>query len=164
MNPMLEIRVEKIVLNIGCGTTHKLEHAKIIVEKVSGSKSVITKTRKRSTFNVPKDKPIGCKVTIRKKTKELLKRLLEAKENKLAASNFDATGNVSFGIKEYIEVPGLEYDPQIAILGFDVSVALERPGYKVRRRKITSKLGKKHQITKEEAISFMKKEFNVIVD
>jgi large subunit ribosomal protein L5 len=164
MNPMLDIRIEKIVLNIGCGTTHNLEHAKTILERVSESKSVITKTKKRSTFNVPKNKPIGYKVTIRKKVKELLKRLLEARENKLSASNFDETGNVSFGIKEYIDVPGLEYEPQIGILGFDVSVAMERAGYRVKRKKLSSKVGKKHKITKEEAIAFMKKEFGVVVE
>ena len=95
-------------------------------------------------------------------TKELLKRLLEAKEN-LEESNFDDTGNLSFGIKEYIDVPGMEYDPSIAITGFDVSVTLERPGYSVKKRKIAGKIGKGHLIKKEEAVEFMRKEFGVEV-
>ena len=163
MNPMLDIRIEKIALNIGCGTAHNIEHARTILNRVSESKSVITKTKKRSTFNVPKNKPIGCKVTIRKNAKDLLKKLLDAKENMLSTENFDDSGNVSFGIKEYIDVPGMEYDPNIGILGFDVSVALERPGYRVKRKKISSKLGKRHKITKEDAMEFMKKEFNATI-
>ena len=158
---MRDIKVEKIVLNVGCGTTLNIEHAKTILEKVTGAKAVITKTKRRSTFGVPKNKEIGCKVTIRKNTAELLKRLFEAKENNIKKDSFDSTGNLSFGIKEYIEVPGMDYEPQIGIVGFDVSVSLERPGYSIKKRKIKSKIGKKHLITKEDAIEFIKKEFGV---
>ena len=161
MNKMKDIRIEKIVLNIGCGVKYQIENARKILENISGKKAVITKTVKRSTFGVPKGKNIGCKVTIRKNKKEFLKRLFEAKEE-LNESNFDDTGNLSFGIKEYIDVPGMEYDPGIPITGFDVSVTLERPGYSIARRKISSKIGKGHRIKKEEAISFIK-EFGIKV-
>jgi large subunit ribosomal protein L5 len=161
---MRDIRVEKIVLNIGCGADGNVEHARTILERVTGAKPVITATKKRSTFGGAKGKPIGCKVTIRNGKIDLLKKLLEARENKLKQSNFDSTGNLSFGIKEYIEIPGMEYDPQIGIMGFDVAIALERPGYSIKRRRMTSKLGKKHIITKEEAMEFMKKEFKVIIE
>jgi len=162
-NKMREIKIEKIVLNIGCGTTTKLEDAKIILEKISGRTVVITKTKKRSTFNVPKNKPIGCKVTIRKGKEELLSKLLVAKENSLSESSFDRTGNFSFGIKEYIDIPGVEYEPKIGMLGFDVCVSLERSGYRTKRKKISSSLGKKHSIKKEDAINFMKEKFKVNV-
>lgn len=164
MNSMRGIRVEKIVLNIGCGTKGKLEHAKIILDKISGMNSVMTKTKKRSTFGVPKNKHIGFKVTIRENADELLKKLLEAKEKLLSEGNFDDTGNVCFGVKEYIDVPGQEYDPHIGIMGFDVCVSLERRGYRVKRKKIASRIGKKHKITKEDAIEFMKKEFDIRVE
>jgi len=159
---MKEIRIEKVVLNIGCGTKYPIANAKKILEGLSGKKAIVMKSKRRSTFGVTKGKEIGCKVTIRKNTKELLKRLLEAKEN-LEESNFDDTGNLSFGIKEYIDVPGMEYDPGITITGFDVSVTLERPGYSVKKRKIAEKIGKGHLIKKEEAIEFMRKEFGVEV-
>ena len=162
-NKMREIKIEKIVLNIGCGTTTKLEDAKIILEKISGRTVVITKTKKRSTFNVPKNKPIGCKVTIRKGKEELLSKLLVAKENSLSESSFDRTGNFSFGIKEYIDIPGVEYEPKIGMLGFDVCVSLERSGYRTKRKKISSSLGKKHSIKKEDALNFMKEKFKVNV-
>ena len=44
-------------------------------------------------------------------------------------------GNLSFGIHEYIEMPGAKYDPDIGMFGLDVSVNLERPGYRISRRK-----------------------------
>ena len=162
--PMRHIRLEKIVLNIGCGTKTNVENAKKILEMVSGSRCVITKTKRRNTFNVPKDVPIGCKVTIRKNRDEFLKKLLLAKENKLKQENFDSTGNFAFGIKEYIDVPGTEYEPKIGIIGFDVCISLERPGYSIRRRRIESKVGKKHLIKKEEAIAFVKDKFGVVIE
>ena len=164
MNINKKIKIEKIVLNIGCGTKRNIEHAKTIIEKISGKKPIITKTKKRSTFNVPKNKPIGCKVTIRKNIDSFLKRLLIAKENTLLESNFDNTGNVSFGIKEYIEIPGMDYDPKIGILGMDVCVTLERPGFRVKKKRITKPVGKKHRISKEEAIEFIKKNFGITIE
>src|SRR3989344_6125148 len=160
-NSMRDIKIEKVVLNVGCGINLKPEIAKTMLEKISGKKAVITITRKRSTFNVPARKPIGCKVTIRKNTDEFLKRLLEAKEMKLKERNFDRTGNVSFGIAEYIDVPGMQYDHTLGILGFDVSVALERKGYRVKKKKLSKKKGKKHSITREEAMKFVKNKFNI---
>lgn len=161
MNSMKQIRVGKVVLNVGCATKLKPEIAKAMLEKITGKKAVITKTRKRSTFNVPKNKAIGCKVTIRKNTDEFIKRLLQVKEEKLLEKNFDNTGNFSFGVTEYIDVPGMEYDPSLGIIGFDVSVALERRGYRVKRKKLAKRIGKKHAITKEEAMTFAKNRFNI---
>ena len=156
-NPMRTIRVEKVVLNMGCGTKLNPEHAKTILEMITASKAVITKTKRRTTFNVPKNKAIGCKVTVRKSAAEFLRRLLEAKDNRLKASSFDSTGNFSFGIKEYIDIPGTDYNPKIGLLGMDVCVSLSRLGYSIKYRKFPGKLGRKHLITKEEAIGFTKK-------
>ncbi len=163
-NKMREIRIAKIVLNAGCGTKVPIEKAKTIIESVSGRKAVITKTRKRSTFNVPKDKPIGCMVTIRGNANEFLKRLLHAKENKLKASNFDNSGNFSFGIAEYIDIPEMEYEPKIGMLGFDVTVVLERPGFRIGRKKISGRIGKAHSISISDAMNFVKKNFNVSIE
>ncbi len=164
MNKMRDIRIEKIVLNIGIGSREEaLKNSATLLKKISGMEPVITKSKKRSTFNVTKGKPIGCKVTIRKGLEELLRRLLEADENKLKKSSFDTTGNFSFGIKEYINIPGIEYDPSIEIIGFDVAVRLERPGYRVTRKRLGAKLGNMHKITKEEAIRFMEEKFKVEV-
>ena len=161
---MREIKIEKITLNIGCGTKTPIETARTILTNVSGGKVVITKTKKRSTFNVPKDKDIGCKITLRKNTTPFLKRLLEAKENHLKSSNFDNTGNFSFGIKEYIDIPGMEYEPKLGVLGFDVCVTLERPGYRVKRKRLSSRLGRDHVIKKDDAIEFAKQKFGVKIE
>src|SRR3989338_5594931 len=161
---MRDIKIEKITLNIGCGTKTPIDTATTILKNVSGGKVVITKTKKRSTFNVPKNKEIGCKITLRKNTIPFLKRLLEAKENKLRMSNFDRTGNFSFGIREYIDVPGMEYDPKLGVLGFDVCVTLERPGYRVKRKRLSSTVGKAHLIKKEEAIEFAKEKLGIQIE
>ncbi len=155
-NPTRKIRIEKVVLNVGCGTKLNPEHARNVLERVTGTKAVITKTKRRTTFNVPKNKAIGCKVTIRKNAAEFLKRMLEANDNKLKASCFDATGNFSFGVKEYINVPGMDYDPKMGMIGFDVCVTLSRPGYSISRQSLRRRIGKKHMITKEDAVAFAK--------
>ena len=161
---MKKVRVEKVTLNIGCGTRTNIEHARKILEMFSSRKAVVTKTRKRTTFNVPKNKPIGCKVTIRDDVEKILRLLLEARENRLPKNSFDSTGNFSFGVKEYIDIPGMDYDPKIGILGMDVCVTLERPGYRVKRRRLGGKVGKKHLISTQEAIDFVKQNFGVAVE
>ena len=162
-NPMRNIRIEKVVLNIGCGTTASLDNAKIVLERITNKKPTITKSLKRSTFNVPKGKAIGCMVTIRKDASEFLKKFLESKENTIKSSSFDNNGNFAFGIPEYINIPEMEYDPKIGIIGLDVCVTLERPGYRVKKKRINRKVGKKHRITKDEAIGFMSESFGLKV-
>ena len=162
-NPMREIRIEKVTLNIGCGEGgEKLERALKLLEKLTGKKPVITKTHKRTTFGMAKNRPIGAKVTLRKNhAYEFLKRAFKAIDNKLPASCFDEFGNFSFGIKEYIDIPGIKFDPEIGILGMDVCVTLERPGYRVKRKKLKRKIGKTHVIKKHEAMEWVKKTFGV---
>lgn len=161
---MRDIYVEKLTLNVGCGTELPIPKAKTVLERLTKRKIVITKTRKRSTFGVAKNKEIGCKVTIREGAQEMLMRLLEAKEKKLHEHNFDATGNFAFGIQEYIDISGMEYDPTIGIVGMDVCVTLARPGYRVKKRKCPAKIGKRHVITKEEAMQFVTKAFGVVIE
>ena len=162
-NPMREIRIEKVTINIGCGEGgEKLERALKLLEKLTGRKPVITKTHKRTTFGMAKNRPIGAKVTLRKNDAyEFLKRAFKAIDNKLPSSCFDELGNFSFGIKEYIDIPGIKFDPEIGILGMDVCITLERPGYRVKRKKLKSKIGKNHVIKKEEAMEWVKNKFGV---
>jgi large subunit ribosomal protein L5 len=163
MNPMRNIRIEKITVNIGCGDSgEKLDKAKTLLEELTNKKIVITRTKRRTTFGMAKNRPIGCKVTIRgKDAKEFLKRALEAVDKKLPRNVFDSSGNFSFGIKEHIDIPDVRYDPSIGIFGMDVSITLERPGFRVKRKKISSKVGKKHLIKPEEAIEWVTKNFEV---
>ncbi|MEM0353522.1 MAG: 50S ribosomal protein L5, partial [Archaeoglobaceae archaeon] len=65
-------------------------------------------------------------------------------------------GNFSFGIQEHIDLPGVEYDPDIGVFGMDVCVSLKRRGYRVAERRIArAKVGSKHRITKEETIRWL---------
>jgi large subunit ribosomal protein L5 len=164
MNPMRSIRLEKITLNIGAGEPGpKLDKSKTIIEKISGKKAVITSTRKRTTFGGAKGRPIGTKVTVRgSEAEEMLKKLLQAVDNRIMPGQFSA-GNFSFGIGEYINIPGIKYDPDVGIMGMDVCVTFTRPGFRVSRKRIRPrKIGKAHKITKEETIEYAQKAFNVI--
>ncbi|MEM7816114.1 MAG: 50S ribosomal protein L5 [Candidatus Aenigmatarchaeota archaeon] len=161
---MREIRLAKVTINMGAGESGpKLEKCRKIIEIVTGKKSVTTITKKRSTFGVAKHRPIGVKVTVRgEEAKSLLKKLLHAVDNKLKESCFDENGNFSFGIQEYIHIPGVRYDPDVGILGMDVAVTLERPGFRIKKRRIRhSVIGKSHRIKKEEAIDWARKNLNV---
>ncbi len=165
MNIMKMPRIEKITLNIGAGKDlQKLEKGITLIKSITGIDPVKTITQKRiPTWGLRPGLPIGCKLTLRKKlATDLLKRLLKAKENKLKATQFDKGGNISFGIPEYIDIPGVEYDPKIGIIGLEVCVTLERPGYRIKRRRLNAKkIPKKHMLTQKDAIAFMEKAFEV---
>ena len=117
-------------------------------------------------FGIRKGQPIACKVTLRnEKADKAVKMVLDGIGNRLKASQFDTQGNVSFGIEEHIDIPGMRYDPDIGIFGMNVAVTFEKPGYRIKRRKIQhKKVPNKHQVTKEETMEFMKKEFQVNIE
>src|SRR3989338_7601268 len=94
------------------------------------------KSRKRiPTLNVRPGLEVGTVVTIRKKPEEILKRMLTAENNTLKEKQV-SENNFSFGIKEYIEIPGVEYQRDIGIMGLDITVVFKRIGRRVRLRKI----------------------------
>ena len=164
-NRMREIRIEKITLNIGVGKdTSRLDHGIKLLTNLTDAKPVKTITKKRIPgWGLRPGLPIGCKVTIRKeKAGELLVRLLDAKANSLTEKQFDDYGNVAFGIHEYIDIKGAKYDPDIGMMGLQVCITLQRAGFRTKRRVLVNrKITKRHKITKEEAIEFMKNKFNV---
>ena len=167
MNPMRQISVEKVTLNIGAGKDQtKLEKGMKLINNITGYAPVKTFTKKRiQEWGLRPGLPIGCKLTLRKnKALDLLKRLLEAKNNVLQASNLDNEGNISFGINEYIDVPGVKYDPDIGIMGFQVCITLKRKGFRIKQRSLKRHaIPRKHRIKKEDAIDFMKNTFNLMV-
>lgn len=166
-NPMRRIRVGKVVVNIGLGKSGEaIERGKKVLQQVTGQKPTQTRA-KRSVrdFGIHKGEPIGVVVTVRgDKTTPLIEKLVTAREKKLAESCFDPRGSVSFGIKEHIEIPGIRYDPAIGILGMNVSILLERAGHSVSRRgRRTSRVGKAHLVSKDEAIQYFKDNFGVTI-
>ncbi len=168
MNQMKNIRIEKVTLNIGAGKDQtRLEKGMVLLNIVTNSTPIKTITNKRiQEWGLRPGLPIGCKLTLRKdKAIKMLPRLLEAVDNKLREKQFDNNGNIAFGIHEYIEVPGVKYDPKIGIMGFEVCVTLERPGYRIKRRKFMARrIPTRHRISKQEAINFMAINFNTRVE
>ncbi|HUI00351.1 MAG TPA: 50S ribosomal protein L5 [Nitrososphaerales archaeon] len=166
---MRRISIGKVVINIGVGKSGEaVERARKVLEQITSQKPASRKAKKSiRDFGTHKGEPIGLVVTIRgeERCRELLTRLLTAREKKLAESSFDERGSVSFGLKEHIEIPGIRYDPEIGIWGMNVSVLLHRPGFRVSRRlRKTSTVGKGHVVTKDEAIEYFKREFGVVVE
>jgi large subunit ribosomal protein L5 len=165
MNLMRQISVEKVTLNIGAGKDQtRLEKGIKLIGNISGHPPVRTFTRKRiQEWGLRPGLAIGCKLTLRKKEAlDLLKRLLEAKDNTLRITNLDNEGNVSFGISEYIDIPDVKYDPDIGIMGLQICVTLKRMGFRIKRRVLKRhEIPKRDRIKKEEAIDFMKKNFDL---
>jgi large subunit ribosomal protein L5 len=165
MNAMREIRIEKVTLNIGAGKDqNKLEKGILLLKKITGIDPVKTSTSKRiPTWGIRPGLPIGCKLTLRKgNAEEVLKRLLEAKDNKLEPRQFDKEGNLAFGLNEYIDIPEVKYDPKIGVMGLEVCVTFKRAGFRIKKRRIMKKkIPTKHRITAEETMDFMKEKFNV---
>ncbi|MFA5772638.1 MAG: 50S ribosomal protein L5 [Thermoplasmata archaeon] len=167
MNIMRKPFVEKIVVNIGVGESgDKLMKAEKILQMVTKHKSVrtISKTINRE-FGIRKGQQIGCKVTLRGEWAEkFLKDVLWIKDNKILDYSFDDSGNVSLGIPDYTDFPGMKYDPSIGIFGMNVCVTIKRPGSRVSTRKrCARKLPKKQRISPEEAMEFMKEKFSAEV-
>jgi len=164
-NVMKKIKIEKLTLNIGAGkSTEKLEKGMKLLKYITGVEPVKTFTNKRiPNWGLRPGLPIGCKLTLRKsQARELLSRLLHAKDNVLKESQFDGHGNIAFGIHEYIDIAGVKYSPEIGIMGLEVCITLERAGFRVKRRRICqSYIPTRHNISKNEAMEFMRHHFNV---
>lgn len=158
-NKMREIKVEKVVLSIG-GTAEQLEKGVKLLKLITNREPAKMKSRKRiPTLGVRPNLEVGAVVTMRKDTMDVLKRMLTAIENKLRTKQI-STNNFSFGIKEYIEIPGLDYQRDIGVMGLDVTVVFKRAGRRVGLRKIkTGKVSPKQIIKKDEIIKFMKDNF-----
>ena len=167
MNKMRDVKIEKLTLNIGAGKDQKvLDKGIKLLNHITGITPIKTITQKRiASWGLRPGLPIGCKLTLRgKEAAELWNRLLTAKDKLLKETNFDNHGNVSFGVTEYIDVPGVKYEPEIGVMGFQASLTLERSGFRIKRRKIQKKkIHHNHQITKKDAISFMKEKFQIQV-
>lgn len=162
---MREIRIEKLTLNIGVGKNPALlDKGIMLLKQLTGKTPAKAITQKRiATWGIRPGLPIGCKVTVRGKAiKDLLTRFLQANDDILNERNFDNNGNISFGIHEYINIPGVNYNPDIGIIGLQVCITLSRPGFRIKKRKNQKKkIHKKHGIIKKEAIDFMQKNYNI---
>jgi large subunit ribosomal protein L5 len=161
LNPMRQIKIEKVTLSVG-GTGDYLDKGHKLLKYLTGKNPMKTKSRKRiPTWNVRPGLEIGTVVTLRDGKEEFIKRVLAAIDNKLRKKQA-SPNSISFGVKEYIEIPGVEYQREIGIMGFDVTVTFKRAGRRVKLRKIKSgKVPEKQLVKREEIIKFMEDNFQV---
>nr|WP_240148837.1 50S ribosomal protein L5 [Halorubellus sp. JP-L1] len=163
---MREPTIEKVVVHMGVGEGgRELANAEDIIEDVTQQQSVRTKAKSTMPdFGIRQGDPIGAKVTLRgDDAQDFLVRALPLSE--LSTTQFDDTGNFSFGVDEHTDFPSQEYDPNVGIYGMDVTVNLVRPGYRVAKRdKRTQSLPSKHRLNPEDAVRFVESTFDVEVN
>ncbi|MFY2823023.1 50S ribosomal protein L5 [Ruegeria sp. MALMAid1280] len=134
-NDMQLPKLEKIVLNIGCGAeaVKDSKKAKAAVEDltaIAGQQAVSTKAKKSiAGFRVREDMPLGAKVTLRgDRMYEFLDRLItiampRIRDFRGVKPSFDGQGNFAMGMKEHIVFPEIDFDKVDEVWGLDIVIA-----------------------------------------
>jgi len=135
-NDMQIPRLEKIVLNIGCGSaavkdSKKAKSAQQDLTAIAGQKAVVTKAKKSiASFRVREEMPLGTKVTLRgDRMYEFLDRLITVALPRVrdfrgvSGKSFDGRGNYAMGIKEHIVFPEIDFDKVDETWGMDIVIA-----------------------------------------
>ena len=127
-------RIEKVVVNVGCGDSKN--NAKEIeaickdIATITGQKPVTRKARKSvANFKLREGEIVGVKVTLRgEKMYEFLDRLFSVALPRVRdfrginPNSFDGRGNYAFGLKEQLIFPEIEYDKVDKIRGMDIAI------------------------------------------
>jgi large subunit ribosomal protein L5 len=133
-NPMQVPRLTKVVLNVGMGDAGKNpKHLEAAVEElglITGQRAVVTKAKKAiANFGLRAGMPVGCSVTLRgARMYEFLDRFINLTVPRirdfrgLPNRSFDGRGNYTFGIKEQIIFPEIDYDKVEKIHGMDITI------------------------------------------
>ena len=162
---MTNLKIGKVIVNISVGESGTpLSNAMSILETMTGQKP--SPRPAKSTirgWGIRKGEPMACIVTLRGELADaFLKKAFTAVRHKINPRSFDKDGNFAFGIREHIDVPGTRYDPKTGIIGMDVMATIERPGYRVKRRKrAQSKIGSSHRVTPDESRAFISEKYDV---
>ncbi len=165
INTMSEIRLDKVVINIGIGMNENaIENAKLLIKKLTNHDAGTTLSKRRDPeLKLRKGQKIGAVATLRGPVAlDLLKRTLDANNNTINSSSI-ARNSLNFGVKEYIYLSGVKYDPKIGILGMNINAAFSRGGKRVElRRRKPGVIKKSHrEIGRDELLEYLKKELNV---
>jgi large subunit ribosomal protein L5 len=137
-NDMQIPKLEKIVLNIGCGAeavkdSKKAKSAQEDLTKIAGQKALTTKAKKSiAGFRVREDMPLGAKVTLRgDRMYEFLDRLITIAMPRIrdfrgvSGKSFDGRGNYAMGIKEHIVFPEIDFDKVDEVWGMDIIICTD---------------------------------------
>ena len=126
-------KLEKVVVNVGCSEAK--DNSKVIdavvgdIKKITGQQPIVCKAKKSvANFKLREGQPIGVKVTLRgERMYEFVERLFYVALPRVRdlhginGNSFDGRGNYSFGIREQLIFPEIEYDKIDAIRGMDIS-------------------------------------------
>jgi len=133
-SPMQIPRIEKVVVNVGCGEAR--DNAKVMeavtrdLGVITGQKAIVTKAKKSvANFKVREGMPIGAKVTLRQdRMWEFIDRLFNVALPRVRdfrginPNSFDGRGNYALGVKEQLIFPEIEYDKIDKIRGMDIVI------------------------------------------
>ncbi len=159
------VRIVKIVVNAGVGESGEpRSKAEKVLEMLTHAKPIATRARATNRdFGIRAGQEIGAKVTLRGDAAvDFLNRALEARDRQIDPDSIDRGGNLSFGVADYTDFPGMKYDPAIGILGMDIAVELGRAGWRVRdRRHAAHRLPGRVRVTPPEARAFLADQFKV---
>jgi large subunit ribosomal protein L5 len=159
--------IAKVTVNMGVGEGgDRLAKAEATMEKLTGQKPMRTfgKMNNRD-LGVRPGMPIGCKVTLRGDgAADFVQRALYTRHNKVFNWSFDNQGNLQFGVVDHTTFEGERYDPEMGVFGMDVAITLEKPGHRIKHRRLLArKVPQKHRVTREEALAFLTSKFTMEV-
>ena len=131
-SPMQIPRIEKVVVNVGCGEAR--DNAKVMeavtrdLGVITGQKAIVTKPKKSvANFKVREGMPIGAKVTLRQdRMWEFIDRLFNVALPRVRdfrginPNSFDGRGNYNMGLKEQLIFPEIDYDKIDKVRGMDI--------------------------------------------
>jgi len=134
-NAMMLPKLDKIVVNIGCGAaavrdSKKAKSAQQDLTLITGQNAIVTKAKKSiAGFRVREDMPLGAKVTLRGiRMFEFMDRLTTIAMPRIrdfrgvSAKSFDGNGNYALGLKEHIVFPEINFDKVDENWGMDIVI------------------------------------------